>query len=758
MDSNWAVLLRVLAAAAAQPGGEALRRHLAALLGDATVDTVGAPGAAEEDGPAEEDGAADGDGAGPPAGADPLTTALAARAAADPDLGRVLDEWAARLRDLSAGDPASAAALAARLAAGTPGEPSPEPPDEPSRYSGDHVDFGHGLFLGPVTGKTEQHIHLHAPAAAPNGRTPVRVPSRLPPDIADFTGRSEDLRTLDSLSRAADAPGTTPTVVISAIDGTPGVGKTTLAVHWAHTARERFPDGQVHLNLQGYAPTPAVKPRRALGELLALLGTPAGEIPGTLDARTRAYRDRLADRRVLIVLDNAENVAQVRPLLPLAPGCCVVVTSRSRMAGLAVRDGARLLTLDVLTPEESLAFFARVLTPERVAAEREAALAVAELCGRLPLALRIAAVRLAMRPSFGFADVRAELGPESERLEELSRGSDEYAAVMHVFSWSYDKLSPQQRRAFRRLGLHRGAVIGLSAAEAVLGVSRREARDLLDALTEAHLLEAEAPGRFRFHDLLRLYAQHRCREEESAPDAHRAVTRLLTWYVATAENADRALNGGREQVLAPVPVPEDVRPGEFGDADAALAWLDAEYGNILDAAAQASGAGLHVLCSRVPITLWSYFQRRSQWPEWLEVQRIGLAAARTAGDGPAEAWLLSGLGDVHDDLERYDEAIACHTEALEAHRALGDRRGRRRTSTTWASAWTTPSATRRPSSTTPSPSPSSPPSPIRAGRPWRSTTWAPRTWSWAIWTGPPTATAGRWRSGAGRATAASARR
>jgi tetratricopeptide (TPR) repeat protein len=329
----------------------------------------------------------------------------------------------------------------------------------------------------------------------------------------------------------------------------------------------------------------------------------------------------------------------------------------------------------VLDPQESLAFFARVLGEERVAAEHAAALRVAELCGRLPLALRIAAVRLALRPSFGFADVEAELAPEEDRLAELSRGSDEFAAVRHVFSWSYAKLTPPQQRTFRRLGLHRGPAFGAAAAEALLGVPRDEARDLLDALTEAHLLEEDTPGRFRFHDLLRLYAQDRCHAQEPPAEAARVAERLLAWYVATGENADRALNDGREQVLTPIAAPEGVRPTRFADADAALAWFDAEYANVLDVAQQAADSGLFTIASRVPIVLRSYFQRRSQWPEWLEVQRVGLDAARAAGDGPAEAWLLSGLGDVYDDLERYDEALACHTRALEAHRRLGDRRG-----------------------------------------------------------------------------------
>lgn len=541
---------------------------------------------------------------------------------------------------------------------------------------GDHVDLSNGVFLGEVIGKKEEHHHHYPePPQPPSEDEPAKKrPRLLPADISDFVGRERYLNHLAELVDAPDRAGPA-TVIISAIDGTPGVGKTTLAVHWAHSAAREFPDGQIYLNLQGYAPVPPIKPRRALGTLLQLLGLPADRIPSTVDARSRAYRKLLADRRALIVLDNAATPEQVRPLLPGASGCVVLITSRSRLGGLAVRDGADLLTLDTLSPEESLDLFEGVLGPDRVAAERAAARDVAALCGHLPLALRIAAVRLAMRANFLFEDVLEELKPEDERLDGLSQTADEHAAVRHVFSWSYDKLSEEERRAFRLLSLHRGATIPAEAAEAVLDRGRAETRRLLESLADAHLLESDRPRRFHFHDLLRLYAQERGADDDSEQARRTALERLLSWYVVSGENADRALNEERENVLPPLAPPAGVRPAAFADADAALAWLDEEYANLLDMAQTASDAGLRELCYRIPVLLRSYFQRRSRWTEWLELQRLGLAAAQAASDAVAEAWLLSGLGDVYDDLERYDDAIRCHAQALDVHRQLDDRRG-----------------------------------------------------------------------------------
>jgi tetratricopeptide (TPR) repeat protein len=406
-----------------------------------------------------------------------------------------------------------------------------------------------------------------------------------------------------------------------------------------------------------------------------MLGIPANQVPTTLDARSRMYRGLLADRRVLLVLDNAADPEQVRPLLPGAAGCLAVITSRSRLAGLAIRDGARLMTLDILAPEESLALFEGVIGEERLMGERTAALQVARLCGFLPLALRIVVVRLAIYPALRFADVQADLEPPDDRLEILSMEADPHAAVRHVFSWSYDKLSAAERRTFRLISLHRGSSISTAAAEAVLDTPRRLTVRLLAALDRAHLIEQDRPQYYRFHDLLRLYAQELCAAEENSKDRRAAFERLLCWYIASGENADRALNEDRESVLPPLVPPAGVRPLGFASAGAALTWFDAEYQTLLGVAQQAAESKLPGLCVRVPILLWAYFQRRSPWTDWLEVQHLGLEAARAMNDKVAEAWLLSGLGDIYDDLERYDDAIQCHSQALEVHRGLADQRG-----------------------------------------------------------------------------------
>ncbi|WIX85828.1 tetratricopeptide repeat protein [Amycolatopsis sp. DG1A-15b] len=496
------------------------------------------------------------------------------------------------------------------------------------------------------------------------------APDDLPNDISDFTGRESELGRLDDLLEPC-----TNSVVISAVDGTAGVGKTTLAVHWAHRVKARFPDGCIHIDLQGYAPVPPVQPRRALGFLLQRLGVPDAEIPPSIDGRVAAYRDALAGRRVLILLDNAHTVNQVRAMLPTATSCLAVITSRSRLSGLAVRDGARMLTLDVLDGADSLALLRRIVGATRLDAEPTAASRLAELCGYLPLALRIAGVRLAMRPSFKLSDAVAELAEEPDRLDALSTIDDEHATVRSVFSWSYMRLDPDQQRAFRLLGLHRGPSLSGHAIAALTGSDVQGANATVPSLVALHLLEEDRPSRYRIHDLLRLYATELCKSLESPADRLAAVERILHWYVATATAADGLLEDRREDRATPLPPRADVVPQEFKSAHDALEWFDDEYSTIVDIAHQAAENGLHDLCWRLPLALWSFFQRRSRWTDWIDLQNLGLIAARAAHNELAEAWILSGLGDVHDDLEHYEEALSFHQQALALHRKLGNAKG-----------------------------------------------------------------------------------
>ncbi|MET9255628.1 BTAD domain-containing putative transcriptional regulator [Streptomyces sp. NPDC003717] len=359
-----------------------------------------------------------------------------------------------------------------------------------------------------------------------------RRPAQLPATVADFTGRAAFVAELSDVLASASGTGTSGAegrvMAVSALAGIGGVGKTTLAVHVAHRARPAFPDGQLYVDLQG-AGARAAEPETVLGSFLRALGTAESDIPDSLAERAALYRSVLDGRRVLVLLDNARDAAQVRPLLPGTAGCAALVTSRVRMTGLA---GAHLVDLDVMSPEEALALFTRIVGEERVAAERQAALDVVGACGFLPLALRIAASRLAARRTWTVSVLAAKLADERRRLDELQAGD---LAVAATFELGYGQLEPAQARAFRLLGLADGPDISLAAAAAVLDLPAEETEDLLESLVDTSLLESAAPGRYRFHDLVRLYARV-CADRDEHPPSERgaALSRLLDFYLATA--------------------------------------------------------------------------------------------------------------------------------------------------------------------------------------------------------------------------------
>ncbi|MFF6887311.1 BTAD domain-containing putative transcriptional regulator [Streptomyces sp. NPDC012421] len=372
-----------------------------------------------------------------------------------------------------------------------------------------------------LQGDTElaRPVEEQAPAAAPLAR-----PAQLPATVADFTGRAAFVRELGA--RLATAEGSV--MAVSALAGIGGVGKTTLAVHVAHEARPHFPDGQLYVDLQG-AGARAAAPETVLGSFLRALGTPDSAIPDSLEDRAALYRSTLDGRRVLILLDNARDAAQIRPLLPGTAGCAALVTSRIRMVDLA---GAHLVDLDVMSPEEALQLFTRIVGEERVRAEREAALDVVAACGFLPLAIRIAASRLAARRTWTVSVLAAKLADERRRLDELQAGD---LAVKATFELGYGQLEPAQARAFRLLGLADGPDISLAAAAAVLDLPLWDTEDLLEALVDTSLLESAAPGRYRYHDLVRLYARA-CADRDEHPPTEKAaaLSRLLDFYLSTA--------------------------------------------------------------------------------------------------------------------------------------------------------------------------------------------------------------------------------
>ncbi|MFF4297223.1 BTAD domain-containing putative transcriptional regulator [Streptomyces vinaceus] len=500
-----------------------------------------------------------------------------------------------------------------------------------------------------------------APATAP---ALVR-PAQLPATVADFTGRATFVNELGEILSGVGGQ----VMAVSALAGIGGVGKTTLAVHVAHAARPHFPDGQLYVDLQGTEPRPA-EPVAVLGSFLRALGTPDTAIPDSAAERAALYRSTLDGRRVLVLLDNARDAAQVRPLLPGTAGCAALVTSRVRMAGLA---GAHLVDLDVMSPEEALQLFTRIVGAERVGAERQAALDVVGACGFLPLAIRIAASRLAARRTWTVSVLAAKLADERRRLDELQAGD---LAVKATFELGYGQLEPEQQRAFRLLGLADGPDISLSAAAAVLDLPEYDTENLLEALVDCSLLESAAPGRYRFHDLVRLYARA-CAERDEQPPSEReaALDRLMDFYLATASGV-YALERPGDRL--PAHLSDTHYPGlRFTEPRAALDWLYTEANPLLASARHAATrlAGPTGRISRAVDLLWAakdLAESGASSKQYEHAARALCDAAREVGDAHAEGRARTTLTNIHLVAGRFDEADDEARQAMDLAREAGD--------------------------------------------------------------------------------------
>jgi DNA-binding SARP family transcriptional activator/tetratricopeptide (TPR) repeat protein len=498
------------------------------------------------------------------------------------------------------------------------------------------------------------------------------VPRQVPADITGFVGRQAQLSLLDKQVRlgTASSPGVT-TVVVSAIAGVAGVGKTALAVRWAHRIAKWFPDGQLYVNLRGYDPGRPVEPAEALTGFLTALGVESARIPVDVEDRAALYRSLLADRRMLVLADNAATATQVRPLLPGAAGCMVLVTSRSSLPGLVARDGALRIELDLLPQDEAVELIAGVIGRSRVNADPAATATLVERCGYLPLALRIVAERAVTRSYSSLAELSEELAVERDRLDALAVETDESSQVRAVFSWSYRALPPQPQRMFRLLGLHPGVEVSLSAAAALAGCEPMAAQEWLDTLVAEHLLEQIGPERYQLHDLLRAYAAELAEADADRPGA---VRRVLDWYLHTAEVADRLLTG-RARRLPLAPSTTGVRPEEFGSRAQALDWCEAERANLVAATRYAEEHGLDEYAWRIPTTPWGFLNLRKHWDDWTTTHRIALAATRRLGHRQGEAWTLCSLALAHNDLRQFDAAVDCFRRAADISTELGDRWG-----------------------------------------------------------------------------------
>ncbi|WBB58679.1 BTAD domain-containing putative transcriptional regulator [Streptomyces sp. WMMC500] len=503
---------------------------------------------------------------------------------------------------------------------------------------------------------------LAAPKAEPlAGDAPFRVvrPAQLPATVSDFTGRVGVVEELGK--ELANAPDTV--MAVSSVSGIGGVGKTTLAVHVAHAARESFPDGQLYADLQGSGPSPA-EPAAVLGAFLRALGTPDADIPEPVDERAALYRSVLAGRRILTLLDNARDAAQIRPLLPGTEGCAALITSRTRMTDLA---GAHHVDLDVMAPDEALLLFTRIVGAERVTPERDAAMDVVAACGFLPLAIRIAASRLAARRTWTVSVLARKLSDEHRRLDELRVGD---LAVKATFELGYGQLEPEQARAFRLLGLADGPDISVTSAAAIVDRTAEKAEALLEDLVDASLVESAAPGRYRFHDLVRLFARDCAEREEPASEREAALSRLLDFYLATAARVYELDRPG--DTLTSHLAPVAYQGLHFADRHSAQDWRLAEADCLMATARQLSGEG--TLARAVDLLMVTVDLAESGTYSYQFAQIAGhlLVAARHLGDSRSEGRAHDVLAASHIDSGRFEQADKHAAAAMGLARASGD--------------------------------------------------------------------------------------
>lgn len=507
---------------------------------------------------------------------------------------------------------------------------------------------------------------LNAAKSESHWRQAIR-PAQLPPDIAEFTGRARQLGWLADL-----LTGNNRAARVVAITGTGGVGKSALAVHVGHRVRDAFPDGQLFVEMQGSGDQPT-STAEALARLLRHLGMTEATIPADITERAAEFRTRMAGLSMLLILDDARDAAQVRALLPGTVTSAVLVTSRGWLADL---EGCRILALSALGEADARALFASLCGPDRVAAEMTATDVVLSACGGLPLAIRIAAARLVSRPTWSIGALASRLGSELHRLEELAVGD---LAVRASFQVSYGLLpgpggsGGDVKRAFRLLGLWSGGDISLAAAAALLGVDRAAASRMLERLVDVHMLEAPAAQRYRFQDLIRVFAAERAVHDEPAASREKAIRRILLWYLHSADAALTTLELAPRPELTLIPADRAAPPLAFAGYDEAADWSDTERDNVVSAVVLASRWDMHQICAQLADVVWRGF-KRSPWDGWVQVLEHGLASAVAVGDQVEQAWLHNFAGIALMFRGHHLEAVAHFDEALPLSRDIGSRR------------------------------------------------------------------------------------
>ncbi|MGC5012850.1 BTAD domain-containing putative transcriptional regulator [Streptosporangium sp. DT93] len=509
------------------------------------------------------------------------------------------------------------------------------------------------------------------------GRPFTPVPRQLPVDVIRFTGRENELRELDELLAPGQAD--TSTVVISAIAGTAGIGKTALATRWGHRMAARFPDGHLYVNLHGYSHSEPVTGAQALHRFLRALGMAPDEIPTNTDERASLYRSLVADRRMLMILDNAATPEQVRPLLPGSPLCRTVITSRDTLRGLSVTHDVHAITLDILPAVEARTLLIAMLGAERVTAEAEEAAELARLCGYLPLALKLAAAHLNSQPTLLLGDFVARLSQEN-RLTALDIEEDPHIGVRAAFELSYRALPESIRRVFRLISAQPGPDIHCEAVAVLTGLSPREVDAAIDTLVNAHLIYRIGDQRVAMHDLLGVYGHERSEMDDSAAEHHTALARLAGWYLHMTSRAIKRATGEGNTIEPTVPALPVAR--SFSGADEALNWLDVEFPTLMAMITYAGVGDLPLHSWQLTLTLSRFFYMRDQPDEMIASHRVALSAVRRLDEKRGEAELLKSLslaylcnGDYAGYLSHLEQALAVFQsldDQMGEARALGD--------------------------------------------------------------------------------------
>jgi tetratricopeptide (TPR) repeat protein len=475
---------------------------------------------------------------------------------------------------------------------------------------------------------------------------------------------------LSALLEDARAPG--DMVVVSAINGAAGIGKTTLALHWAHRVADRYPDGQLYVNLRGFDPhNSPMQPAEAIRGFLAAFGVNPAGLPPSSEAQAALYRSILAGRQMLMVLDNALDTDQVRPLLPGSPGCMVVVTSRNRLTGLVATEGAYPVHLNLLTPDEARELLVCHLGAARVAAEPAAVAEIIDRCAGLPLSLGIMAARATDDAHAPLQDLAAELSDIHGRLDALDAG-DSMTSVRSVFSWSYNGLPVASARLFRLLGVHPGPHITVPAAASMCRMTPSATHKALNGLARAHLITKHAPGRYAFHDLLRAYAAEQAGVIDTASERVDALRRAAQHYLHTAHSAALVMDPHRSSVDLPQP-PADLMIETFTDYDRAMQWFETETPVLLAVIAQANAEGLHTQIWQLAWCLTDFLDRSGNWHDQVAVQLMALSAAERLADQLGQAHSCRGLAHAYTRLGRYAEAEPLYQQAIGAFATVGDR-------------------------------------------------------------------------------------